>query len=162
MVKSIFFSSLLIIFVSINCNDTDINDSSDSYQDIPDFEAIFFGNEESNQKIGGPAPPTFRTESIFVSADEGCYTVNVQVVLIDSSGTEWLAASDNVQVGDCNKSKSASSSLCVGTLNDGGFVFEDGISAHLCLYEVLTRNETAYAQYEESIKKLIADYLDKN
>ena len=158
-IKFIPFIFLVILFSS--CSDSSVNNS---YENLPDFEAIFFENENNNnnQKIGGPAPPTFRTQSTLISADSGCYTINVQVILIDGSGTEWLAASNNVQIGDCSKSKSASHSVCIGGLPDGGYVFEDGISAHLCLYEVLTRNETAYAQYEESIKKLIADYLDKN
>lgn len=158
------FQILLILLTSFaitNCdndNETFQENKSKRFEvDKPNFRLILLGDGQTNEKIGGPARYGNRTESDYVSNDNGCYTVNVRVYVIDyQTGQEWLAANDNVEVGECDDDKNLPiTTACSGILKNGNRVIKNGSDAHICLYEVLTKNKEVYKKYKESLDKLL-------
>tara|TARA_B100002049_G_scaffold236470_1_gene223270 strand:- start:93 stop:602 length:510 start_codon:yes stop_codon:yes gene_type:complete len=165
MKNNLKFFFILVLTISLGSCSDDSNslnkgevESKTETQETPDFRAIFFNENNSDQKA--PILYTITTESDLVSADGGCYVVNVRVYTTHiSTGNKYLVASGNSEV--CGKNSQTNmksgNSTCNGQLKDGNYVFDDGVTDHICLYEILSKNEEVYEQYKKSVNTTISN-----
>ncbi|MFD2916736.1 hypothetical protein [Psychroserpens luteus] len=160
-IKILFFLSLMTTLI-YSCekenNEELVKIEQSAKLSKADMALILFGSENSRSgDLPFVADFNIRTESDLVSAEGGCYTVNVRVYIDNTeTGQSYQVANDNVQVGDCpDQNRTSDTESCNGTLSNGHNVIENGTNDHFCLYEVLTRNSEVYNQYLNSISELV-------
>lgn len=159
-VLMIFLSIALVSCISCENSDQEITSQDEKNREFAkeivtpkNFDTIIFGNQ-NNQKAEPVSDFYFTTQSDFINAVGGCYTVNVRVYL-HMNNQVTLLTSENVQVGDCGGGNRISGSECTGVLPDGNIITYSDDSNLYCLYELLTKNQEIYNSYRNSIQQLL-------
>jgi len=155
-ISVVFFCMLLF-----NCSSQEEVEKTQVNSELPDVIGILEKMEEqknlsSKISIGF----YFTTVSDFVSASNGCYTLNTRVYMINSVTTEKiLLASENVNVGGClqektQTSKSNKTECDSFVLENGDRFFSDGVEMHFCMEELM-KYSTIYDSYVNSVNNLL-------
>lgn len=134
--------TFLVVFTAVSC-------SNDSLEQQKSTNTLI-----SKVGIG------FKKEvkSDFVSADNGCITVNIRIYYINmDTGERFLVANENALVGDCEEEeKPEGNSHCEsGHLPNGDFVYSNGTTNPECLLNLLRNDEDLYKEYLISVNTLL-------
>ena len=125
------------------------------------FLAIVLCSCSSVAQIDSRPGSSMWVESDIVSAEGGCYTINVRVYNSDSFAT-YLVSNSNVRVGDCSRTATNLNSQCKDEEYKGDFFLYTKDKYPECAVDLFKKDDVLYAKYTIEKNRIIDDYNKKN